>query len=326
MVSDAPDAPRVAPWRVVLALSITAAVVGLLIHEVGGLEASRGSLHSARWALAPLPLLLMGVILLLCVQKWRVVLRAMDYELSLARGVDALLASMPVAAITPSRAGDFLRAKVIEDQVPVLRGLGSVLCDRLVDIHNLTLLACLGALVTRNGLVAGLLGGGLALAWLLLLAFIRRRAQLLERWPFVRAKALLHELLEASVAVFERPRLLAAQFALSLANWVCVLGVLYCLGLVFDAGLSWVEVLSLWPLATLFGLIPLTLSGMGTRDAAFVYLVATYGPPDPKQNAIVLATLVYAFISSWMWGVIGLPFTLRWLTKVPNAAEASTDP
>jgi uncharacterized protein (TIRG00374 family) len=303
---------------VLVALLITGLVVALLLREVGGLEASKDSLLAARWELVPLPLLLMGLILLLCVQKWRVVLRAMDYEISLGRGVYALLASMPVAAITPSRAGDFLRAKVIEDQVPVLRGLGSVLCDRLVDIHNLALLACVGALVTGNLILAGALGAGLALAWVLLLGLIRQRELLLERWPLVRAKALLHELLEATVAMFARPRLLAAQFALSLANWITVLSVLFSLGLVFDAGLSWSEVLSLWPLATLFGLIPLTLSGMGTRDAAFVYLVGTYGHASPDENAIVLATLVYAFISSWMWGVIGLPFTLRWLTRAPE--------
>ena len=321
-----PASPPISGWRVSLALGLTALVTGLLVHEVGGLRASGDALRAARWSLTPVALGLMVLILVLCVAKWRVVLDAMGHPLTMREGLYAQLVSLPIAAVTPSRAGDFLRAKVLADKVPTLRALSSVLADRLVDIQTLCLLAVIGAAVTRRWLAAGLIVAGLALAWVLLVQMLRRREQLAQRWPLRRlgsgSGAGLESMLSAFVAMLAAPRRFAAQLAYSALIWCLVLCVIYCLSVMFHAGLTLVEVLALWPLATLVGLVPLTLSGVGTRDAAFVMMVGAFGHAQGaaeavaavNANAIVLTTLVYAFISSWMWAVIALPVTWHWMT------------
>jgi uncharacterized protein (TIRG00374 family) len=308
-------APTTPWWRIVLALVLTAAVVVLLFREVGGVERSAQAFQQARWQYLPISLGLLCVVLLLSVLKWRVVLESMGYRVSFRDALYAFMTSLPVAAITPSRAGDFLRASVLAPAVPLMRGLGSVLVDRLVDIQSLCLLAIGGALLTARWGVAGLLLGGLLLAWTLVLLVLWRRDAMLTRWPLERIRAPLSQLLDAFVSLTGQPRMLVQQLSYSMAIWCLVLSVLYTLTLVFHCGVSPIEVLALWPLATLFGLIPLTLSGLGTRDAAFIYMLGAYGHEGLNEGALLLATFSYVVVSSWLWAVLGLPLTLRWLTR-----------
>lgn len=311
--AKAPQVPQTPRWRIALALGTTALVMALLFDQVGGLKRSAEALKQARWEYLPIALGILGMVLVLSVLKWRVVLRAMGYTVSFRQGLFAFMASLPIAAITPSRAGDFFRASVLAPKVPILRGLSSVIADRLVDIQSLCLLAIGGALLTQRYVEASLVTGGLALAWAILLLLLWRRETLLGRWPLVKVQGAIEELLEAFVSMLRQPPLLIAQLAYSMCIWCLVLSVFYTLSLVFQCGISPVEVLALWPLATLFGLIPLTLSGMGTRDAAFVFMLVEYGHTGLNQGAVLLATFAYALISSWLWALLGLPAMIRWL-------------
>jgi uncharacterized protein (TIRG00374 family) len=313
-------------WRAAIALLITAAVVALLVAEVGGIERSAAALAEARWAYAPIPVGIVTFVLLLGVLKWRVILRAMGYELPIKEGLYAFLASAPLAAITPSRAGDLLRASVISRRVPVVRGLGSVFADRLIDIQSLALLAGAGAVATERWLEAIVIGTGVFAAWGALALVLWQRERVVRMWPFSRFRERFEELLDAFVSLREHPRLLALQLAYSLLVWVCILAIVYSLSLLFRAELDVAEVVALWPLATLFGLIPLTLSGMGTRDAAFIFMLGAYGHGDLNEGSVLLATLAYALVSSWLWAVVGLPFALRWLSMSSSGTGAERSP
>lgn len=309
-----------------MALIITAAVVALLVAEVGGVERSAAALADARWAYAPIPIAIVTFVLFVGVLKWKVILQAMGYELALGQGLYAFLASAPLAAITPSRAGDLLRASVISSQVPMLRGLGSVLADRLIDIQSLALLAAAGAVATDRWFEAMVIAGGVVAAWGGLALVVWQRERVVSAWPIARVRERFEELLDAFVSLRRHPGLLAKQLAYSLLVWVCILGIVYSLGWLFRADLQLAEVVALWPLATLFGLIPLTLSGMGTRDAAFIFMLGAYGHGDLNEGRVLLATLGYALVSSWLWALVGLPFALRWLSTSRSRGVAANAP
>lgn len=312
VVSEA-EPPKV--WRVLLAMAITVAVMYLLFTKVGDAQTSAQALADARWELIGVPLALLAGILAIGVWKWRIIIRALGHDLPFREALVAFLASMPVAAITPSRAGDFLRATMIVRRVPLWRGLGSVLADRLVDVQSLCLLAICGAFVTQQWVEGALIAAGLALAWGAMLLMLRFRKPLLLRLRRSKLRESIDELLEAFVALLRQPRLLFLQLFGSVLTWGAVLGVFFSLTVMFRCDLGPAEVCALWPLATLFGLIPLTLAGMGTRDAAFVYLLGLYGHANVEESRVLLATFGYSLLSSWMWAVIGLPFTIRWVAR-----------
>ena len=86
--------------------------------------------------------------------------------------------------------------------------------------------------------------------------------------------------------------------------------VLHMLLVSVGADIRAVQTLTLWPAAMLVGVAPLTLGGMGTRDAAFLALLAAHGTHvDP--STVLVATVGYSAVATWSFAVIGLPWMIR---------------
>ena len=61
--------------------------------------------------------------------------------------------------------------------------------------------------------------------------------------------------------------------------------------------------LALAPLVILAGLLPFTLAGVGTRDAAIIVLYAPYMPPAVAAGLGILCTMRYVIPA-----IMGIPF------------------
>ena len=66
-----------------------------------------------------------------------------------------------------------------------------------------------------------------------------------------------------------------------------------------------------WPLVMMASLVPLTLSGLGTRDAAIIVL---YSPFMPAATAAALGLLI--ILRYLVPAIAGIPFTSRYLGRV----------
>ena len=69
--------------------------------------------------------------------------------------------------------------------------------------------------------------------------------------------------------------------------------------------------LAITPLAIFAGLIPLTFSGIGTRDFAFIYFYSAYFPTATGAALGILATLRYVIPA-----IVGIPFFSHYLKKI----------
>ena len=58
------------------------------------------------------------------------------------------------------------------------------------------------------------------------------------------------------------------------------------------------------PIAIFIGMIPVTLGGMGTRDAAIIYLFSEFGTPSELLGVGIL----FSLIRYWFLSVIGVAF------------------
>jgi hypothetical protein len=61
----------------------------------------------------------------------------------------------------------------------------------------------------------------------------------------------------------------------------------------------------------LVGLLPFTLTGIGVRDAAFLWLLHHSGHAMVARGPVVAATLGYSLISTWLFAVLALPLMIR---------------
>jgi glycosyltransferase 2 family protein len=303
--------------RFALAVAATAVVMALLVHQFGsGLgETMRGA--RLDWAMASFAMATAGV--LLGALRWQVVLESMHYRLGFWRALVAVLATWPLVVVTPSRAADFLRAVAVRRTVPLAAGTGSVLAEKVVDMALLLLLAALGAAVEGLWLWGALTAAALAGLVVSVVLLVTHRSKV-ARLPLLRAHAQkIEDLFLAFDALFASPRRLIATCALSLVIRVLTLAITFALLRAVGAQVGLFDTCALWPVATLIGLLPLTLAGMGTRDAMFMYLLAERGHLLTRVN-VLAATMGYSLLNVGAFAVIGLPFLMHELGRSQGRA------
>jgi hypothetical protein len=286
-----------------------------LVRIFGGARELTSALRSAQpgWVFASL--LLACSTLLAAAVRWQQALGAMGYALGFGRSLEVILATWPPILVTPGRANEFLRAAAIRRQVPLSVGAASVLVEKIVDLLTLLVAACAGALLASMWMTAwGLLA---CMAAVLLALWVLRRSPeyLLQKRRLARYASHL-EALKAAFFCMQRSRWkLFGLFMNSLL--IRILGVLVIAALIaaFGGTVHFAHMLALWPLAVLVGLIPITVGGIGTRDAAFLYLLGLHHQ-KLSQAGLLAATMSYSLITVCFFAAIGLPFMLRELRGV----------
>jgi uncharacterized protein (TIRG00374 family) len=306
--------------RLTVAVVVTVAVMALLVRQFGsGLGAA---VRSARldWVAASFAMATAGV--LLGALRWQVVLESMHYRLGFWRALVAVLATWPLVVVTPSRAADFLRAVAVRRTVPLAAGTGSVLAEKVVDMSLLLLMAVLGAAIEGLGIWSAVTGAALAGFLVGVFLLVTQRGKL-AGLPLLRSHAKkIEDLFLAFDALFASPGRLWATCVLSLVIRGLTLAITFALLRAVGADVDLFDTCALWPVATLIGLLPLTLAGMGTRDATFMYLLAERGHLLTRVN-VLAATMAYSLINVGAFAVIGLPFLMQELGRAEEGSASS---
>ena len=308
--ANSPSPPRASPLRFVVVVVATIALVVVLVWALAG----SGEFLSALLSLEPrwvgISVLASAVSVLLSVERWRILLRALGYRLPFGRVLSAVLASWPWGVITPSRLNDFLRVVAVRDLLPMETGVGSVVVEKLVDVLVLFVLV----------LVATLAGGmwlwSLAALALILVEIccvavgVLARERLRRMALFAKRERLLSAFTLGVSALRRSPVYTVSLFSTSLSIRLLTVVMVYALLVAGGQTITFTTTLELWPIAVFAGLLPLTLGGMGTRDAAFVGLLALSGAAFSEASVLV-ATLGYAVVSNWLVAAVGLPFMMK---------------
>lgn len=305
-----PDGLRRAAW-IAATLGATLAIVAVLIANLGGRSvAAAAAGANVEWV--ALAFAGSAACLGLGAVRWQLVLGAMDYAVGFRRLLWVMLATWPPTVVVPSRANEVLRAVALRDEVPVAAGTGSILAEKLIDLFVLLLLAAAGALVQRLGAVAAVIGAAAAGQVAVMVVVARRRGDV-ARLPLLRSRpGLVDRLLAACDVLARRPLRLGIVAVVSLVLRLLTVGVGYALLVAVDARVPLFDVLTLWPVAILVGILPVTLGGMGTRDAAFLYLLARVSSAGAgvSRASVLAATIGYSVVATWAFAVIGLPFMI----------------
>src|SRR5687767_10099954 len=99
----------------------------------------------------------------------------MGHRLEFGKALSTVLAIWPISVVTPSRAGDFARPLMVRDSVPLAAGAGSVLAEKVIDIHTLLVLTLVASLVYGLHGESAIVLGLIAAEWLTVLAILRGR-------------------------------------------------------------------------------------------------------------------------------------------------------
>lgn len=256
------------------------------------------------------------------VVRWDALLRTRGIRYPLRRLWTAFSASLYLGLFTPGRLGDVLRIHYLrrDSQVPYAEGLATVVMDRICDLYVLSVFAALGIVRFHSVIV-----GDIAyLAWSSLAASIL--APLLVLVPGVAERAMrtissrfgisrdtkditlfLDSLRTQARASWGRILLLtiAAFLASSAQGWL----VARAMGIHLDYDV----VICLLALATLAGLLPITMSGIGLREALFLLIFPFLG--YAAEQGVTFGLLVFVVI----YIALGLIGFVSWQLSPPSS-------
>ena len=211
------------------------------------------------------------------VVRWQAILRVRGIAYGTGRAWMAFLTSLYLGMLTPGRVGDVLRARYLRHDlgVPYSEGIASVVVDRLCDLYVLVVFVAVGAVRYAPVLV-----GGLAwITWALvaatafgpLLLLVPGVAEAVLGRAFARLSpeggSGLARFLEAVRANVGRPLLFTlpltvATFAVNyLQGWL----IAQSMGLPMKI----LDATCLLAIASLLGLLPISVSGVGVRELFF---------------------------------------------------------
>jgi uncharacterized protein (TIRG00374 family) len=299
--------------RKLVALAVSLALIALLWWRID----PRAILAAMR-ACDPvwLALGLAAVVPLTLATAWRFALLVRP-AIGLAAATRLILSSSTLNLILPSKMGDLAKAWVLTRRDGFDGGfaLAVVVIEKLLDLTSL-LIWGVAALLWIGALSEPLIGFALAVTTVLLalllavLAPSSGTARLIAAAARRPPRSIGHRLGRfgaqwgEAIAWFWQDRARASWLILlSLAIWAGHLAQFWLFARAIGGGVPFVDNMAFATLAILVGLLPITIAGIGTRDAAIVLLYGAWLRPGQAAVLGVLATSRYLIPA-----LAGLPF------------------
>lgn len=241
------------------------------------------------------------------VLRWDVLLAARGHHYDRKRAWTSFLSSVYVGMLTPGRVGDVLRAQYLKHDlgIPYAEGIAVIVVDRLCDLYVLIAFVALG--IARFSSV--LVGRLALLTWVLvlltalgpLLLFIPGVAQrtmraLYRKLPGDPTGAAFDRFL-AALKTQRLHHLIQAVVLTTLAFSVNYLQG-YLLAGAMHIDLAFYDVVCLLAIASLLGLLPISISGIGVRELFFslVFPVLGHSPASGVVYGIGIFLVIYVAV------------------------------
>ena len=250
-----------------------------------------------------LSVLVMMTILPLGVKRWQIILNVTGHSFSFWRCFTIFMAALPLTCITPSKSGDVVKAYYLKDDIPMSKTIGTVFTERIFDLFSLIFLSFLGSIFYRNVEF-------LIILILILLAiaalFLMSNENL--RIPFIRDSwnSIFQNVILSMSVLTRNKETFFIVLSLSLTSWILVAFQTVLFFYALNISIPFMFTMANIPIAILIGLVPVTLGGMGTRDAAIILFFSDYGVPSELLGVGIL----FSFVRYLLLFLIGIPFMI----------------
>lgn len=285
----------------IVSIIVSASLISLLILRID-FERTIAVLSLARWQWLLAASFMTCLLPFSAALRWQGILRAYGKTcVPFSKSVRAVMMANVLNSFLPAKGGDIAKAVYLKKQAGLSVGFGTVVIERLVDLAILGLLGVTAQLAGSN------FGWEAKGGWFILLFVFFLVAVLLlplQNLP----------LPEKILAVYQNTKLLFKNWLMtpvaiiqtltgSIITWFVGGGVVLALTHSFETNLSFSQIYSIYPTAVIAGLIPITVSGIGTRDSAFVILLSGHLPLE-EATLIGIGYTVFVY---WLLSLICFP-------------------
>ena len=295
--------------KTILVLSITIAIFYFIFTKIDFYSVIEVLSHANLFYLF-IALLLIVIILLITAKRWQTILAMMSYNLRYKECFNLIMGALPLTSITPSKSGDVIKAYYLRDKIPASVTIGSVLTERIFDVLTLVLFFLLGMTFCKKYESASI---AFVIFTFIIALFLLARASCEFHLPIKRSwNEKLQNIILATKLVTKDKKAFSIILSSSLLIWfisvVQTLIFFYALGINVPLLFTMANI----PIAIFIGLIPVTLGGMGTRDAAIIFLFSDYATPSQLLGVGIL----FSVFRYWLLSLMGIPFMRKMMKNV----------
>ena len=250
--------------------------------------------------------------------KWYFLARKQKIPIPFWKSFKINLISDFYGLVTPSKLGAAIRAEYLKKYTSVGKGLSNFVLDKVLDLSSLFFLAIvLGFFVLRDKLDAIIMNYLLMFFLILILCFIifynKKRSKFLLK--IIHKKLIPKKMKEKARVAFDsfyedlpKKRSLASVFVINLTAWIVNYTLVYFVALSLNMEITSIYFVAIYPIATLVAQIPITISGIGIREATLIGLLGLFGIDAVKVFSM---SLIGLFIMAVIPSLFILPFILK---------------
>ncbi|MFW5974639.1 MAG: lysylphosphatidylglycerol synthase transmembrane domain-containing protein [Bacteroidota bacterium] len=258
------------------------------------------------------------LIMLISAWRWHRMVRE-EYCKSFAFDLYAFVSSKALNLFIPAKLGEFSRSYILRRRanVPLDRSVALTLLERVLDVSFLLLFVVLGVIVSTDPSPVQKFFVTIAVIILFVLTVGVIGCC---KWQYKQELrfGIWGKMVRFWQTIFMLPKRVSAQVFAETCCYTFLLWTLHLLHfqvmfLVFNHQLSVQEMVSYVPIAILAGQAPVTVAGVGTRDAALVYFLSDSVPIPVLAGVSLLA--VTRVLCSGMIGILTMVIGSFFISK-----------
>jgi len=232
-----------------------------------------------------IPVYILG--LLLQTEKWHYLMKTQKINVSRLKTLRAYTVGLVYGFITPGKVGSLIRVSYLKEDSgkSFTTCLTNTILDRFLDLFAVFALAVVGSFFfaySFSGLLPVMLLTLLGLIFLITLA--TSKSFLTKILSFVHKTLIPKKYKEKAADSFREfittlpsKKQLVFAYLFTLFNWVVIYSSVFLLSKAFWINIPYPYLITMVPIGTIIGLIPITISGLGTREATIVILFSQFG-------------------------------------------------
>ncbi|UUX91327.1 lysylphosphatidylglycerol synthase transmembrane domain-containing protein [Methanoplanus endosymbiosus] len=270
-------------------------------------------------------LIIYFVCLFFKILKWKWITNIIAPQFSFFSASVSYLTGFAFSTVTPAKMGDILRIFYVKQEgVEYGDALSALVMDRIIDILMLFIIGITalisfsqfyGIQIIPIEVVASVL---LIIILFVLMISSRKSLRLLlipvynllipEKWKNCALEQFSHYF-NGINRLISSPGKMSKAIGSGLVSWILPFFYSYFLALSIGVELPFIFFVVVIPIIAVIELLPLSVSGIGTRDLALIFFFGLYNIP---AEAAVAFSILYLFICFWMLGIIGVVVWLRY--------------
>jgi uncharacterized protein (TIRG00374 family) len=269
------------------------------------------------------------VIIVLRGLRWQYIMRVVDIDYSLWKSSAVWAIGFFAAAVTPAKAGDAVRAVYLKEDTERRFGEAfvTVFIDRLWDLLFVLALGMVSALLFSRYYIE------IPSVWIVFLAsagigacvYLATNRKLMRRLVGPVFNAMVpqryKEMFSVNINMFydslshyrRARKTMIIAFALTVLVWALVFLFAWYITVMFDLGIDPAYMFLIMPIVTLVELLPISVSGLGTREAAAIYFFSVVGV---SSAAAVGFSIGYLLMGTYLIALFGFVMWIRHPVKL----------